>query len=77
LIDHKKYLIEGHYIHPVDIERTIKDDFAAEPAIRNRQMEARVHIEVQKIRVCWCPTPQRLPFAYRFPRQPPRIGFRT
>jgi Fic family protein len=42
-------LIEGHYTHPVDIERAIKDDFAAEPAVRNRQMEARVHIEVQKI----------------------------
>jgi Fic family protein len=41
--------IEGYYIHPVDIERAIKDDFAAEPAVRNRQMEARVHIEVQKI----------------------------
>jgi len=42
-------LIEGHYTHPVDIERAIKDDFAAEPAVRNRQIEARVHIEVQKI----------------------------
>jgi Fic family protein len=42
-------LIEGHYTHPVDIERAIKDDFAAEPAVRNRQMEARAHIEVQKI----------------------------
>ncbi|KGM43149.1 hypothetical protein JY97_09190 [Alkalispirochaeta odontotermitis] len=42
-------LIEGHYTHPVDIERAINDDFAAETAIRNRQMEARVHVEVQKI----------------------------
>ena len=42
-------LIEGHYTHPVDIERAIKDDFAAEPAVRFRQLEARVHIEVQKI----------------------------
>lgn len=42
-------LIEGHYTHPVDIERAIKDDFATETAVRNRQMEARVHIEVQKI----------------------------
>jgi len=42
-------LVEGHYTHPVDIERAIKDDFAADPALRNRQMEARVHIEVQKI----------------------------
>ena len=43
-------LIEGHYTHPVDIESAIKNDFAADPAVRNRQMEARVHIEVQKIR---------------------------
>ena len=27
----------------------MNDDFAAEPAVRNRQMEARVHVEVQKI----------------------------
>jgi Fic family protein len=42
-------LIEGHYTHPVDIERAIKNDFTADPAVRNRQLEARVHIEVQKI----------------------------
>lgn len=42
-------LIEGHYTHPVDIERAINDDFTADPAARSRQMEARVHIEVQKI----------------------------
>ncbi|MBU0987180.1 MAG: Fic family protein [Proteobacteria bacterium] len=42
-------LIEGHYTHPVDIERAFKDDYAADPAGRNRQMEARVHVEVQKI----------------------------
>jgi len=42
-------LIEGHYTHPVDIERAINNDYAAEPDVRNRQREARVHIEVQKI----------------------------
>ena len=42
-------LIEGHYTHPVDIERAINDNYAAEPAVRNRQIEARVHVEVQKI----------------------------
>jgi len=42
-------LIEGHYTHPVDIERAIKDDYAEEPAVRNRQIEARVHVEVQTI----------------------------
>ncbi|MBL7178842.1 MAG: hypothetical protein ISS65_01350 [Desulfobacterales bacterium] len=34
-------LIEGHYTHPADIERAFKNDYAAEPAVRNRQMEAR------------------------------------
>ena len=42
-------LIEGHYTHPVDIERAMNEDYSAEPAVRNRQMEARVHVEVQKI----------------------------
>jgi len=42
-------LIEGNYTHPVDIERAIKKDFAADPAVRHRQEEAQVHIEVQKI----------------------------
>ena len=43
-------LVEGHYTHPVDIERAIRDDFAADQTVRNRQLEARVHIEVQKTR---------------------------
>ncbi|MBL6972329.1 MAG: Fic family protein, partial [Desulfobacterales bacterium] len=42
-------LIEGHYTHPVDIERAFKDEYAEDQAARNRQMEARVHVEVQKI----------------------------
>jgi len=41
-------LIEGHYTHPIDIERAIKGDLATEPAVRNRQIEAKVHVEVQK-----------------------------
>jgi Fic family protein len=42
-------LFEGHYTDLVDIERAIRDDFADDPTVRNRQLEARVHIEVQKI----------------------------
>ncbi len=42
-------LIEGHYTHPFDIERAIKGDLAPEPPVRTRQVEARVHVEVQKI----------------------------
>jgi len=41
-------LIEGHYTHPIDIERAIKGDLASDPAVRNRQIEAKVHVEVQK-----------------------------
>mgnify|MGYP001030038288 CR=1 FL=1 len=42
-------LIEGHYTHPVDIERAIKGELSSEPAKRSRQIEARVHVEVQEI----------------------------
>ena len=31
-------LIEGHYTHPVDIERAFKNDYAGDPAVRNRKM---------------------------------------
>jgi len=41
-------LIEGHYTRPVDIERAIRNDFSPDPAVRNRQIEARVHVEVQR-----------------------------
>ena len=41
-------LIEGHDTHPVDIERALRDDYSSEPDKRNLQLEAKVHIEVQK-----------------------------
>jgi len=41
-------LIEGHYTHPVDIERALRDDFSARPEERNLQLEARAHILVQQ-----------------------------
>ena len=41
-------LIEGHYTHPVDIERALKKDYSADPEKRNLQLEAEAHIEVQK-----------------------------
>jgi Fic family protein len=40
-------LIEGHDTHPVDINRALAGDYAAEPKKRDLQMEARAHIEVQ------------------------------
>ena len=41
-------LIEGHDTHPVDIERALKNDYSADTAKRNLQLEARAHITVQK-----------------------------
>src|SRR5437763_10244846 len=41
-------LIEGHETHPVDIERALRDDFSADHAKRNLQLEAKAHIEVQR-----------------------------
>jgi len=41
-------LIEGHYTHPVDIERAMRDDYSADPAKRNLQLEAKAHVAVQR-----------------------------
>src|SRR5882757_10131080 len=41
-------LIEGHYTHPIDIERAQKNDYSKDVAKRNLQLEAKAHIEVQK-----------------------------
>ena len=40
-------LIEGHDTRPVDIERALRADFAAEPNRRDLQLEASAHIAVQ------------------------------
>lgn len=41
-------LIEGHYTHPVDIERAMKNDYSADPEKRNLQLEATAHVAVQR-----------------------------
>jgi Fic family protein len=41
-------LIEGHYTHPVDIERALQNNYSAEPAKRNLQLEAKAHVAVQE-----------------------------
>jgi Fic family protein len=41
-------LIEGHYTHPIDIERAQKKDYSKDVGKRNLQLEAKAHIEVQK-----------------------------
>lgn len=42
-------LIEGHDTHPVDIDRALAGEYAADSTKRNLQLEARAHIEVQRM----------------------------
>jgi hypothetical protein len=42
-------LIEGHNTFPIDIDRALKDELAPEPERRNLQLEARAHIDVQRM----------------------------
>ena len=40
--------IEGHYTHPIDIEKALKNDYSRDANKRNLQHEAKAHIEVQR-----------------------------
>jgi Fic family protein len=42
-------LIEGHNTHPRDIDRALTADYSRDPARRDLQLEARAHIEVQRL----------------------------
>lgn len=42
-------LIEGHYTHPVAIERALAKDYDRDPVQRALQMESTAHIEVQRL----------------------------
>ncbi len=42
-------LIEGHDTHPHDIERALAADYSSNPKKRALQLEARAHIEVQRM----------------------------
>ncbi|MFM7439591.1 MAG: hypothetical protein ACKO2V_13475, partial [Snowella sp.] len=42
-------LIEGHNTHPQDIDRALAEDFSDNPEKRDLQLEAKAHIEVQRI----------------------------
>jgi len=42
-------LIEGHDIHPANIEKALRDEYSDNPEIRDLQLEARAHIEVQRL----------------------------
>jgi Fic family protein len=41
-------LIEGHYTHPIDIERALRGDYSQDAKKRDLQLEAKAHIEVQQ-----------------------------
>jgi Fic family protein len=41
-------LIEGHYTHPIDIERALKNDYSTDATKRDLQLEAKAHIAVQQ-----------------------------
>jgi len=42
-------LIEGHNTHPREIENALRERYSADPRKRAHQMEARAHIEVQRL----------------------------
>jgi Fic family protein len=42
-------LIEGHNTHPLAIEKALRNDYSADPALRALQLESRAHIEVQAL----------------------------
>lgn len=42
-------LIEGHNTHPRDIDRAMEDKYSKEPNTRALQLEARAHIEIQRM----------------------------
>jgi Fic family protein len=42
-------LIEGHNTHPRDIDRALVADYSTDPRRRDLQLEARAHIEVQRL----------------------------
>ncbi len=42
-------LIEGHDTHPHDIDRALIADYSSRPEKRALQLEARAHIEVQRM----------------------------
>src|SRR5487761_1992992 len=42
-------LIEGHDTHPHDIDRALVADYSSNPKKRALQLEARAHIEVQRM----------------------------
>ena len=42
-------LIEGHNTHPRDIDKALNDEYSKDPSRRTLQLEARAHIDVQRM----------------------------
>src|SRR4051812_7332072 len=42
-------LIEGHDTHPIDIDRAMHAELSADPVARDLQIEARAHVEVERM----------------------------
>jgi len=59
-------LIEGHDTHPRDIDRALVADYSTDPRRRDLQLEARAHIEVQRMIDAW---------ADGFPQRPATRAF--
>jgi len=45
---HYSNLIEGHDMHPIDIERALGNDYSSDPKKRNQQLEAKARITVRR-----------------------------
>jgi Fic family protein len=45
---HYSNLIEGHFTHPIDIERAMRNEYSNDPTKRNLQLEAKAHVAVQQ-----------------------------
>jgi Fic family protein len=60
-------LIEGHNTHPRDIDRALADHYSKDPKRRVLQLEARAHIEVQRL-IDAGQDPQEAPTSERYLR---------
>ena len=60
-------LIEGHNTHPRDIDAALADDYSSDPKRRMLQLEARAHIEVQRL-IDYGDDPEESPYSAAYIR---------
>ena len=60
-------LIEGHNTHPRDIDAAMADDYSPDPQRRILQLEARAHIEVQRL-IDYGDDPEESPYSAAYIR---------